>query len=358
MSRQIARVAVVLLVLVLMTVVVGAQAAPTSTPPTPSSQQNPSSRAPAPKLLSVVTIATSTGGTSTHTIATALSKVANENTPITVKVKAYTGPTAYAQLVEQGEENLGLMNVVDAWMAYRGIDTYKEALPNLRLVAGGVHPFLVGIFVRKSSSIKDIKDLRGKRFPVGYGGQAAMQRQTLATVEAAGLTMNDVVSVPVASYAEAVRAFMDDRVDVVLSSVGSGSEKEADAAVGVRYINYAAGPNAQKTLDKYIPGFVAIKCPKGKSSAAAEGTIVWGYPQHLVGSTKLDDYTVQTLLKAWWDKVDQLRLIHLIMEGWTRETMAINLFNLPYHSGSIKFFKDKGVWTEELEAKQQTLLRK
>jgi hypothetical protein len=31
---------------------------------------------------------------------------------------------------------------------------------------------------------------------------------------------------------------------------------------------------------------------------------------------------------------------------------------IPYHPGSVKYFKEKGVWTDELEARQAMLLDK
>jgi hypothetical protein len=39
------------------------------------------------------------------------------------------------------------------------------------------------------------------------------------------------------------------------------------------------------------------------------------------------------------------------------EKMASIDASIPYHNGSIKLFKEKGVWNKEIEAHQEALLR-
>lgn len=38
--------------------------------------------------------------------------------------------------------------------------------------------------------------------------------------------------------------------------------------------------------------------------------------------------------------------------------LAVKYSWLPFHAGAVKFYKEKGVWTDEMEAKQKEFLAK
>jgi TRAP-type uncharacterized transport system substrate-binding protein len=84
-------------------------------------------------------------------------------------------------------------------------------------------------------------------------------------------------------------------------------------------------------------------------------THVIGYPLQLVSSTKVNDKTIATLLKAWWDNLAELQTIHPLFKRWTKETQAITNFTVPYHSGAIQFYKEVGVWTAKHDARMKEI---
>ena len=88
-----------------------------------------------------VAIASNLPGTGAHALASGLSAVASKVTTMSAKVQPYNGPNAWMPLLEQGEIEFGIINILDANMAATGTRNYKKPYPMIRVVGGGVFPF-------------------------------------------------------------------------------------------------------------------------------------------------------------------------------------------------------------------------
>src|SRR5688572_1015307 len=82
-----------------------------------------------------VAIASNLAGTGAHALASGLSAVASRATPIGAKVQPYNGPNAWMPLMENGEVEFGIINILDSYMAMTGTGNYKKAYPMLRIVS-------------------------------------------------------------------------------------------------------------------------------------------------------------------------------------------------------------------------------
>jgi len=96
-------------------------------------------------------IGTNPAGTGAHALASGLAAVASKTTPISTKVQPYNGPNAWMPLLESGEIEMGIINILDSSMAATGTGEYKKPYPAIRVVSGGVFPFTAGLIVRDKS---------------------------------------------------------------------------------------------------------------------------------------------------------------------------------------------------------------
>src|SRR5919106_1653916 len=246
-----------------------------------------------------VAIASNLPGTGAHAMASGLAAVASKVTPIATKVQPYNGPNAWMPLLESGEVEFGFINILDAQMAATGTGNYKKAYPTIRIASGGVFPFTGSIMVRDKSDIKRPSDLKGKRMAWDFGGHAITQTWQSAAMEVSGLKPSDVLQMRFSNLNEAIRAVPEGKVDA--------------------------------TFD------------------------VIGYALHVASSTKVNDRTVFTLVKAWWDNLAELQTIHPQFKRWTKDTQAITNFTVPYHSGATKFYKEAGVWSAKHDARRKEI---
>jgi hypothetical protein len=296
-------------------------------------------------------IGTNPAGTGAHAIASALAAIASKATPISGKVQPYNGPNAWMPLLESGEIEMGIINILDSYMAATGTGNYKSAYPSIRVISGGVFPFTAGLITRDKLDVKQVSDLKGKRLAWDYGGHAINQTWQNAVMEAAGLKPSDVVQVKVSNLNDGIRAVPEGRVDASFSAVGIGIVEEANAMEPIRFVSLPNTDAANKILARYGASVV-----KSTPATGIKGdTYVIGYPLQLVSSTKVSDKTIATLLKAWWDHLAELQTVHPLLKRWTKETQALTNFTVPYHPGAVRFYKEVGLWTAKHEARTKEI---
>jgi hypothetical protein len=303
------------------------------------------------QLPRTIAIGTNPAGTGAHAIASALAAIASKETQVSAKVQPYNGPNAWMPLLESGEIEFGVINILDSNMAATGTGNYKKAYPGLRVVAGGVFPFTAGLIVRDKSDIKQITDLRGKRVAWDYGGHAINQTWQNAVMEAAGLKASDVSQVRVSNLNDGVRAVPEGKVDASFTAVGIGIVEEANAQEPVRFLSMPNTPTANKILNRYGASVV-----KSDAATGIKGdTFVIGYPLHLASMTNVSDKTVYTMLKAWWDNLPELQTIHPLFKKWPKDMQALTNFTVPYHAGAMQFYRDAKVWGAKQDARTKDI---
>ena len=298
-----------------------------------------------------VAIGTSPAGTGAFSLGSGLAAVASKVTPIIAKVQAHAGPNTFVPLLESGELEFGIVNILDAHMAMTGTGTYKKAYPSLRVLTGGVFPFTGGIMVRDKSDIRQVSDLKGKRLAWDFGGHAVIQALLNAALETGGIKPADITQVRLTTSNDGIRGVADGKVDATYASLGTALNEEANAQEPVRFLNI---PNSE--ANNKILGRLGASVVKADPATGIRGdTHIVGYPLHLLTTTKVNERTVAAVLKAWWDNHAELLTIHPLFKQFTKDVQAIANFTIPYHSGAVRFYRDVGVWTAKHDARTKEI---
>jgi hypothetical protein len=308
-----------------------------------------------------VTIGTNPPGTAFYAIGSGLAKVASESGALKMAVQPYTGSSTFLPLINSGELEFGVNNAVDMALAWRGPGFRiggKNPFPHTpgaRLVMRG-SPFLVGLLVRKDSPIRTIHDIRGKRMTGEYPAHLAVWYNMFGHLASAGLTWDDVKVVPVPAINEGLDALVQGRADVTEFALNAAKVREADAAVGVRHISTDCSPEGERRLREAVPGYYPRWVKKGEAVAVVEDTCVIAYDVYVITGRSVPDPLVEALLRAVWDNVERLKPLHPFFREWTRERMASAEVTLPYHPAAVRFYRERGAWTAEMDRAQQHLL--
>jgi TRAP-type uncharacterized transport system substrate-binding protein len=59
-------------------------------------------------------------------------------------------------------------------------------------------------------------------------------------------------------------------------------------------------------------------------------------------------------MKSIFDHVEELLPIHPVARVWVANPVASAV--LPFHAGAVRYYKERKLWTDELEKKQKQLL--
>jgi hypothetical protein len=300
-------------------------------------------------------------GTVFYAVASGLAKVATEAGAARLTVQPYTGSSTFVPLLESGELELGVVNAVDMGLAF-GAPNFKiggrnpfSPAPGIRLVMRG-SPLLIALLVRKDSSIRTVQDLRGKRVTGEYPAHLAVWYNMFGLLASGGLTWSDVKVVPVPAVNDGLDALVQGRADVSTFALGGAKVKEADAAVGVRFISTDCSPEGEARLRKAVPGYYPRSVKAGSSTGILEDTCVVAYDLYLGAGRGVSDALVEAVLKGVWEQVDKLGPIHPVLREWTRERAVDPDVTIPYHPGAVRFYRERGVWKPGMDQAQQRLL--
>lgn len=296
-------------------------------------------------------------GSLLYSMSNAIGTVVTKNSKLRVDVLPQGG-TVYYPMMTTGEVDFGMVNPMDAYDAARGEPPYDKAsggkgFPMQTLMLGS--PIRLSIVTTRESGITKVEDLKGKRVVANYGAFASAGLTAIAVLANAGLTTDDVEVVTVSSYPEGVRAVMEGRAVAATGSVGSGIVQELDAARGARFLEIDPSEEAMKRAQEIGAAYVALEADPGPPGIE-EKMWVLSYGIPIVVRPDLDEDLAYTFAKAVWEHHEELKGIFRPLATWTPDRFASTQALLPYHPGAIKLYKEKGVWTEEME-KHQAMLK-
>ncbi|MGE5061777.1 MAG: TAXI family TRAP transporter solute-binding subunit [Betaproteobacteria bacterium] len=308
-----------------------------------------------------IAIGSNPPGSLFYSLASGLAKVISEATPMQAQVQPYAGTSTFVPLFESGELDLGVVNAVDMGMVYQGQKLKIGGrnpfphVPSSRLLWRG-SPLRSSLIVRKDSPIKTIADVRGKRVTGEYPAQLAVWYNVFGSLANGGLTWNDVKIVPVPAVNEGVDALVQGRADATTHAIGTAKVKEADAAVGIRYIPLDCSKQGEARIKKAVPGYYLSIVKAGSSTGIVEDTCAFTYDIYLLGHKALPDAVVRNVLQAIWVNVDKLPQFHPSFAEWTKARAVDPEVTLPYHPAAARFFKENGAWPAKMDEAQKRLL--
>ena len=218
----------------------------------------------------------------------------------------------------------------------------------------------LGLAVAKDAGVKEIKDLKGKRLGIVVGSPALTQG-AVALIAFAGLTEKDMTPVQFSSNNAMWKGVINNEADAVLSSTISGQSKEADSSPrGIIWPPMPADDNdGWARVHKKAPYFVAQKATCGAGGLSPQTPVAmssYAYPIFMTYADRPAD-TVHAVTKAMIDTFDKYKDGAPGAEG-----MALSLQNMtwvvPYHDGTIRAFKEKGVWTDAAQKHNDALIKR
>lgn len=290
----------------------------------------------------VVGLATTKGG-ATEQIATALAKTITEKAGVMVRPQVMANTSQYLPLVDTGRVEFGIANFPQTAYAISGTGMSEgQPNPNLRMVASLI-PFNAGLMATQKSGMKTMADLKGKRvprFPANSLGDFIIR----ASLQTAGLTYDDVTSVPIANFPAMFEALKDGQTDVTIATAGSQSVLDVEASVGgVTFLSYKAGDEA--VLEKQLPGTGLKKGSQlAQSPGLAPDTNIFFYDYTLFASDKVADETVAKVAKALYEGKMSLQASGPIWSEFDPSKLA-RVTKLDYHPGAVAFYKSVGIWS-------------
>lgn len=279
-----------------------------------------------------------------YNMSAAIARVMSEEGGIQSRVQPYSGSSSVLPLVNSGELDLAVCNVMEIQEAYNGEEMYKgRKQPNLR-VLGVIFPLYSSIFVRKDSPIKTLAGLKGKRLPYGYSAQVTLERIVDAIIATGGLKRSDIVPVLVPNVIRGADDFMEGKLDGGFFAIGAGKVAEVDKTVGgIRYLPTPDDPAAVARMKKLMPYAYITTVKPSPAFVGLDGpTKLMAYDYLVAVGAHVKDETVYKIAKTMYENKAKLAESFKPFNIWDPHQIHKQM-PAPYHPGAVKFYKEKGL---------------
>lgn len=212
------------------------------------------------------------------------------------------------------------------------------------------------------AGIKTVFDLKGKRV-AWVAGAPALNSNMEAFLACANLTWNDVKKVDFPSWGASARAVVEGTADAYIASTNSGLVYELAASprgyVAAAVPSPKEDPECWKRLKKVAPHFEYHEASVGAGTISKEKPhkgATYGYPIITTYASQNADL-VYHQTRMIYDLINEYVGAHPGNNGFALERQVLK-WVMPYHDGAIRYFKEKGVWTDELQKHNDGLVRR
>ena len=282
-----------------------------------------------------------TGGTAGtyYPIGGAIAEVLNKEIPgMSASAQSTGASVANINMLGDGEIDLATVQNDIAYYAAHGTEMFKDKKVDGLQGIASLYPETCQFVTLKSSGIKSLAELKGKRVAVGAVGSGveANVRQILA---AYGVTYNDI-DAQYLSFAEGASALKDGNVDVAVLTAGYPTASVQDIASQnpVRLL-----PVEEKIADDLIaqyPFYTKTVIPAGTYAGFDEEVSSVAVMAMLVAGPTVNADLGYSVTKAIFGNLDRLQAAHAVGKQITKDTAKAGM-SLPMNAGAEKYFNEK-----------------
>jgi TRAP transporter TAXI family solute receptor len=283
-------------------------------------------------------------GTIGYNMSSAIAKVMAESANLQSRVQPYSGSSAVLPLVSSGELDLSVCNVLEAQEAAAGEGPYQGRKQSNLRVLGVIFPLYSSMFVRKDSPIKSLADLKGRRIPAGFSAQVTLDRIIDAVLANGGVSRRDIVPVLVPNVVRGADDFVEGKIDGGFFALGAAKVLEVHKSTGgIRYLPLSDDPKAVAQMQKHMSYAYVLEVKPSPAFAGIDvPTKLMAYDYLITVGAHVKDDVVYRIAKAVYENKPKLIESLGAFRGFNPDGMGKKM-PAPFHPGSMKFFKEKGI---------------
>jgi len=295
---------------------------------------------------SAQTISIATGGTGGvyYPMGGGIAAVLSKYVPgMSATAEVTGGSVDNLKLIGSGKPYIGFAMADASQDAYRGEDKFKDHKVPLRTLMV-LYPNRMHIVSVEGRGVAKMSDLKGKRVSTGSPGSAT-EVMAFRLIEAAGLDKDKDMKRERLGVAESVNAIKDGKIDAFFWVGGLPTAAVTDLAntpnTKIKMIDHADLVPAmnKKYGDLYVQDTIPKETYRGMEADNHQATVM----NILVAHESMDDKTAYNIVKAIFDRKDDIVAVHKEAANFKLESQKASASPIPFHPGAIKYFAEKGV---------------
>lgn len=346
------------------------KASPAPSPPAAAKPAAPSPAAPVAKPSppagekwpDAVSVGTPTSTGAAFIRATSQALMIQKYIGITSSPQVLGGAAAVANNIGSGKLEMGFVPAANTMDAYYGEGPQKgKPIKDLRILYGGpssIYP----VVVLADSDIKSIPDLKGKKVMYLRSGNPFMKQVFELYLEAYGMTVKDITPLEWQEH-ETITNGLDTGTLAAgcspLTIVGaSPAHLELSQKKPIRLLDIPKD-KLEYVVSKLGAGVSVDTMPGGLYKGTANDILTVTQQQIMLTTKNLPEGLAYQVLKVIWDEHRPEFVGYHAANKYMAPDKTAEIVNvIPFHPGTIKYLKEKGLWNEKLQAMHDKLLAK
>ncbi|MDP2646005.1 MAG: TAXI family TRAP transporter solute-binding subunit [Desulfobacterales bacterium] len=301
-------------------------------------------------------IGTTSVGSAPYVVSVGIAEMITRDAGISVTVESSGGADAIARLLGAGKVQLGMLNSFAAEHAFKGDFQFKKTgkIPVRALIWGNAS--LRQPVATKASGIKTIADFKDKRIL----GRRKVGRDTIlvfeALIKAYGLKDTDMKVMTYSRPNEIMDAFKGRVAHAAIWPASAPNPLILQLQETVE-LSYPSIPKDKwdEVLGSLGPAFFMASIKPNTYKNQPEEIFVPGIQMGLSTVKTLPEDAGYKITKALMGNYDKLKAYHPTARDWTLEA-TLQQWSAPFHPGAVKYFKEIGAWTSDMDKKQSKVL--
>jgi len=288
-------------------------------------------------------------GASGYAEASAIANAFGKNYGTRVRIQPSGSGIGRLQPVLTGRADLGFL-ATETFFATEGLFDFADRRfgpQDLRVLVGKPNSF--DMATAADAGIETVADVKGKRVAYAAGNPSANLKCD-AILAFAGLTRDDVEAVMFPTYAAAMSSLAQNQADATCTVTATGQMYElAESPRGIHWVNLDPDDaEGWERLNAVAPLFTPVREDKGAGLTSGEpiNMMAYRYPV-LVARADTDADTVYAITKALDDSFGLYKDATATASRYALEKSGTPPIDAPFHEGAIRYFKEKGLWSDE-----------
>jgi uncharacterized protein len=221
---------------------------------------------------------------------------------------------------------------------------------DLRSLAG--RPASFGVFTAADANIRRLEDLKGRRMAY-VAGNPSVNVKCDAFLSFAGMTRNDVQAIMFPTYGAAMSSVAQGQSDASCTTTTPSQVYELEQSPrGIRWLSVPPDhAEGWKRLTAVAPFFQPFRetVGAGISEQNPVNILAYRYPV-LVVRADMDEKTAYAVTRALDETFSLYKDATSVMPRWRMEESGTPPVDAPFHEGSIRYLKERKIWTAEHQA--------
>lgn len=273
----------------------------------------------------------------------AICKMINANKAkhgIACSIESTAGSEYNVKMIEAGKLDLAIVQSDVGYQAIKGRKPFQNKAANLRSLFS-IHPEILTLVAHKSTGIRNLMDLKGKRINLGSLGSGPRQT-VMELLKACGIKKSDFSLAGSMEIEQVPEAMRDNKLDAYFHVIGHPAPPIFETAL---YTDIDIVPITGQCVDKLAsekPYYDKMKIPAGIYRGVDHPVSTICTKATLLAGANVPANIVYQFVKAVFDNLKDFKQLHPAYENLTTKGMTTAL-SIPLHPGAIKYFEEKGL---------------